>query len=387
MRVVLSTNGKFHSFDLARQLHTRDRLKCIFTPYPKFKLKKEGIPFSLIRSFPWLHYAYIGNKRFGVNRARIDQEIAHWMHLGFGGYIAANLPECDLYMALSGTGLKAGRKVQRKGGVYVCDRGSSHIRYQANILKEEYARHNVTFQDFDPRGLRVEEEEYATADAITVPSSFARRSFIEMGVPEHKIHRVPYGVDLSRFYPTGTPDEHEFQVLFVGGACLRKGIPYLLESFARLRHPRKQLTFVGTILSDVEPVIRRYAQHQPITCTGPLPQSDVKDVLSRSHLLVLPSVEEGLALVQAQAMACGCPVIGTTNSGAEDLFDDGIEGFVIPIRDTEALTSRMQLLADDPDLRARMSAAALERVKGFGGWDSYGTSMDDLFCRLLEKKT
>ena len=68
--------------------------------------------------------------------------------------------------------------------------------------------------------------------------------------------------------------------------------------------------------------------------------------MSSSHVLVLPSVEEGLALVQAQAMACGCPLISSTNTGGEDLFSDGVEGFLVPIRSPEAIAERLQQLAD-----------------------------------------
>jgi glycosyltransferase involved in cell wall biosynthesis len=104
--------------------------------------------------------------------------------------------------------------------------------------------------------------------------------------------------------------------------------------------------------------------------------------MSRSHVLVLPSVEEGLALVQGEAMACGCPVIATTATGCEDLFSDGVEGFIVPDRDTAALADRMQQLADDPALRESMSAAALERVKSLGGWDTFGARWDALLHNL-----
>jgi len=104
--------------------------------------------------------------------------------------------------------------------------------------------------------------------------------------------------------------------------------------------------------------------------------------MSRSHVLALPSVEEGLALVQGQAMACGCPVVATADTGAEDLFTDGVEGFILPARDTDALADRLQLIADDPALRAQMSAAALARVKILGGWDNYGDQWDTLLHSL-----
>ena len=55
-------------------------------------------------------------------------------------------------------------------------------------------------------------------------------------------------------------------------------------------------------------------------------------------------MEEGLALVQAQALACGCPVIGTWNTGAADLFSDGVEGFIVPPRDPKAIAERLRQL-------------------------------------------
>jgi glycosyltransferase involved in cell wall biosynthesis len=119
-----------------------------------------------------------------------------------------------------------------------------------------------------------------------------------------------------------------------------------------------------------------------VTIAGDIPQTELARLMARSHVLVLPSVEEGLALVQGQAMACGCPVIATTATGAEDLFSDGVEGFIVADRDTAALADRMQQLADDPALRQRMSAAAIERVNTLGGWDRFGELWDALLHLL-----
>jgi glycosyltransferase involved in cell wall biosynthesis len=103
--------------------------------------------------------------------------------------------------------------------------------------------------------------------------------------------------------------------------------------------------------------------------------------MSSSHVLVLPSIDEGLALLQGELMACGCPVLATANTGAEDLFTEGVEGFIVPIRDPDALLERLQQLADDPALQQRMSQAALLRVQNLGGWRQYG----DLWVSLLEQ--
>jgi glycosyltransferase involved in cell wall biosynthesis len=173
-------------------------------------------------------------------------------------------------------------------------------------------------------------------------------------------------------------------VLFAGQVSLRKGIPYLLQAFSKLNHPGKQLTVVGAVQDDVRELLGRLPTEH-VVFTGALPQAELAGRMSRSHVLVLPSIEEGLALVQGQAMACGCPVIGTTATGAEDLFTDGREGFIIPERDAQALAERLQQLADDPDLRARMSEAALRRVASLGGWDSYGDRWEALLHELTGK--
>jgi glycosyltransferase involved in cell wall biosynthesis len=108
--------------------------------------------------------------------------------------------------------------------------------------------------------------------------------------------------------------------------------------------------------------------------------------MSASDVLVLPSIEEGMALVQAEAMACGCPVIASTNTGADDLFTDGVEGFIVPIRDSEAILERMQQLADDPLLAGEMRAKSLLRVQSMGGWKEYGDRWEHLLSTLIFSK-
>ena len=85
------------------------------------------------------------------------------------------------------------------------------------------------------------------------------------------------------------------------------------------------------------------------------------------------SVEEGLSMVQLQAMACGLPLICTENTGGEDLItENGKEGFVIPIRDVEALKEKLLFLYKNPEITKKMGEAAKNRVaKGFS-WDDYG---------------
>lgn len=383
MKVALSTIGKFHTFDLARELHARGHALTIFTGYPRFKLRHEGLPQELIRTFPWLHVpCVLLGSRWGYEPAFM-RELSYWNVETFTRHVARNIPECDVYVGMSATAARAGRTVQARGARFVCDRGSSHIRIQDEILAEEYAIWGIPRRGIDPRTIAREEDEYALADAITVPSSFSYRSFIDAGVPAQKLRLVPYGVNLTRFQKVADPDPDTFDVLFVGGVNIRKGVPYLLKAFARVVHRAKRLKIVGSCDPQMMTWLRGSGLPlDGVVFTGSLPQEQLKHVMSRSHVMVLPSVEEGLALVQAQALACGCPVIGTHNSGGEDLFTDGEEGFIAPIRDVDALVERMQALADNPARQQMMSAAALLRVRSIGGWSTYGSRVAALIEEL-----
>jgi len=386
MKVVQATWGSFHQFELAKELHKRGMLECIFSTFPYVRLKREGLPKEKIRTYPWFHGPLMLKWKLGLQNPRLDR---HWAWLTaktFCQYVARNLPDCDVFVALSGAGLEAGAVAQQRGSLYICDRGSSHIRYAERLLREEFQRWGQEFHGIDPRAVAKEEEEYLQANAITVPSEFARRSFIEMGVDAEKLHKIPYGVSLERFHKVGDPPSDRFNVLFVGQVSFRKGIPYLLEAFSRLRHPKKTLKLVGAVQPEMKLFLdgRRY---QNVEFFGPVAQLQLKTIMSTSQVMVLPSIEEGLALAQAEAMACGCPVIGTQNTGAEDLFEDGKEGFIVPARDSRAIAECLEKLATDPGLRQQMSEAALARVKNMRGWEAYGEGYSTLCTTLGIKQS
>jgi glycosyltransferase involved in cell wall biosynthesis len=385
MQIVQTVFGIFHHFELARELQHRGHLSRVYSTWPWARLRREGLPHPKVETFPWLHVPEYLASRAPVDLTWLRDPLGYAVATSFDRWTERRVHKLlhttpiDALIGISGTSLRTGALVQRSGGVFICDRGSTHQRYQEQLLAEEYRRWGVNLASSDPRDTRREEAIYVQADAITVPSSVAARSFVEMGVPAAKVHVLPYGVRLESFQPTDEPPGDEFVVLFAGAVGLRKGVPYLLEAFASLRHPHKRLRIVGAVQPDLRPVLGRFPQ-EAVEFLGPLPQAELARLMSRSHVLALPSIEEGLALVQAQAMACGCPVVCSTNTGGEDLFSDGVEGFIVPIRDPQALAERLQRLADNPDLQRSMRAAALERVQTIGGWKDYG----DRWERLLK---
>ena len=366
MKIALSTIGRFHSFDLARQLEKRGALSCIFTGYPRFKLKSESLPPDKIQCFPWLQAPYM---KLGSLNSHLKLYWERYSAITFDHYVAHNLPDCDLFCGLSGSATKSGRVAKTRGIRYVCDRGSSHISFQNQILKEEFDRNGIRFHGIDPTVMEREEAEYENADAITVPSTFALNTFVERGIKRTKLRLVPYGVDLARFKPVWRPPKASFQILFVGAITVRKGIRYLIQAFDRLETASKHLTLAGCPDASSRHILRQIEGRSDVSILGHVPHAQLAALMSKSHVMVLPSVEEGLSLVQAQAMACRCPVIASTNTGAADLFTNGKEGFITPIRDACAIAERLQWLADDPDLQdrhGRSRSSAHKKDRGVG---------------------
>ncbi len=385
MRIVQTVFGVFHHFELARQLERRGHLRKVYSTWPWLRLKREGLPHELIETFPWIHTPEMLMQRFGIQNAWALDQMSYANALAFDEWTLRRLRPAevpDAIVAISGSSLKTGRESQTRGGRLICDRGSSHQRYQERIVSEEYKRWGVDRPVTDIRDIAREEQIYEIADAITVPSSFAARSFVESGVSPSKVHVIPYGVRLEKFKSYTKAPADGFNVLFAGSVTLRKGFPYLLDAFAQLRHSRKHLRVAGTVHPDMKKVLDRLPQ-DGVEYLGSVSQERLAELMATSHVMVLPSIEEGLALVQGQALACGCPVICSTNTGGEDLFDDKREGFIVPIRDAPALTARMQQLADDPLLQATMSEAARQRVTSLGGWNDYGDRWETLLQDLV----
>lgn len=375
MKVTQISIGRFHHFHLARQLEKHKLLSSIWTGYPSFKLKDEqGIDRNKIKTFPWLQAPYMMKGKIGLGNIKwLNRFWEYQACQTLDKFVAKSITERTILIALSSVGLYSGARAQEMGGFFICDRGSSHIRFQNTALTEEYSRWGFNFPGVNPKIIEKEESEYEISDLITVPSEYVRQSFIKMGVPEAKISKVTYGARLDRFSKVGEPILNQFQILWVGAVSLRKGFMYLLKAFQEFKHPNKNLVVVGQISEEIAQLLSKQDLTR-IKFLGQIANSELPSLYSTSTVFVLPSIEEGLAMVQGEALACGCPVISTPNAGADDLYTDGIEGFIVSPRSSDSIREKFEQLADDHILRNNMSDNALKKVRSLGGWDAYGNA-------------
>ena len=372
--VILACSGRFHHFHLARQLEKQGRLKYIISGYPRFELKDEGgIPNSKIKTSPFWKLLPIALSKMGIRSEQLSRYCSFRLHYSVALLAAKQVSKGDVVIGLSSSGLEAGVKAKDMGGRYICDRASSHIVFQDRILREEYARWGLKWKGVDPKIIAREEAEYAAADFITIPSDFTKQSFLKEGVPEHKIKQVPYGARLDRFQIVSEPDPNHFTVLWVGAVSVRKAFLDALHAFQKLNHPSKRMRVIGHVEDAIADILKE-EDLKDLELIGAVPNTELSRYYSESDVFILSSVEEGLAMVQGEAMACGCPVIASVNTGGRDLFENGVSGFEVPIRDPSGLCVALQNLSDmSIEERKAIRSAARERVEILGGWDTYGS--------------
>ncbi len=275
-------------------------------------------------------------------------------------YVAYRLKAgVDFVIAESNMALHTIRKSKKIGAISVVDRTNSHIEFQVKLLREEYKKFGQKFA-IDKRVIEKNVQEYKETDYIFVLSSFVKESFLKKGIPEHKLVLVPSGIDIKRFKPLKKRDKI-FRIIFCGGLNLKKGVQYLLQAYSELQLKNSELVLIGPVSTSIESILAEYRGYY--THIGWVPRNLLYRYFSQGSVFVLPSIEEGLAKVIMEAMACGLPVIATTNTGAADIIRNGKEGFVIPIRNIRALKEKIIYFYENPQMGKKMGENARKRIE------------------------
>jgi glycosyltransferase involved in cell wall biosynthesis len=308
MRIGIASLGRFHVLDLARELDALGEDVSFYSYVPRKRAERFGLPARCHRGFfpavapllAWQHKA----PRFWP--AGQERAMAHALDAA----VIARMAPCDVFICMSGMYLGAARYAKRKYGARIyLERGSQHVVAQRRILESLGAASRPT--EFI---VAREQAGYDLADRIAVPSLPVMHSFMAVAPQlQSKLFVNPYGVDLEMFpQRSGARPDGPHRVLFVGGWSRRKGVDVLMQAIQAL--PEVQLTHVGGLVD--LPFPQGDAQ---FTHVGPVPQWQLKDHYARADVMVLASREEGLALVQPQALASGLPLVCTNRTGGADL--------------------------------------------------------------------
>lgn len=313
---------------------------------------------------------FFGKNYFTSNR------LLEWQNRAFDASVAARLKKqrFDVLIALSGSSLKTMEMAKRRGRVVVLDQHDIHFATAERLLHEEMERSpefadTITYWPPVQSYLRTLEREIDIADYICVPSTFALRSHLEHGVPKEKLLLMPHATEptYESLARQRRPDGI-FRILFVGTITQRKGIKYLLDAVLQLGRTDVELVLVGDKVGSQVPM-QEYSKY--VRWVPYVEHVHLRDYFDEADVFVLPTLYDAFGLSALEAMAAGLPVIVSENCVAgSDVVRDGIDGFVVPIRDPEAIAVRLAVLIDDAEKRERMGVRARERVAEFN-WLSY----------------
>jgi glycosyltransferase involved in cell wall biosynthesis len=255
------------------------------------------------------------------------------------------------------------RTAKRLGIPTVLERPNAHTGFAMEVVEKECARLGITLPPnhehaYNVEKLRKEEEEYRLATRLLCPSDFVVKTYLDKGYSSDQVVRHIYGYDENVYYPPSEPQEpgRGLTMLFVGVCAVRKGVHYALEAW--LRSPAsKDGTFLiaGEFLPAYQEKLAPLLAHPSVKVLGH--RNDVPELMRKSDILVLPSIEEGFGLVIAEAMGSGC--VPLASDACTEICSHMKTGLMHSVGDVEALTQHITMLYKDRGSLERLRAACL----------------------------
>jgi alpha-maltose-1-phosphate synthase len=348
-----------------------------------------------VRCYPWIEVGRLASNALGLSGMmspetgkfsidavyrRLDSRVSRRLY---------ETPNIRGLYAYEDGALASFRAARQVGVKTIYELPIGYWKYYQELTKEE-ARLQPEFAaalhgmaDSEEK-LRRKDEEIALASEIVVPSEFVRETLRKAGPLKARVTVLPYGAPSC--HPPGraqkTTGNEKLKVLFVGGLSQRKGVSYLFQAVARLGS-QVELTLIGRRVADcpaIDAALRRYSWIPSLSHAAVLRE------MSRHDVMVFPSLFEGCALVVMEAMSQGVPVITTPNSGALHSIRDGINGFIVPIRDADAIVERLEMLILDRKRLIAMSQAAMATADQHS-WEQYRHRFAGIVRRVLTNDT
>jgi glycosyltransferase involved in cell wall biosynthesis len=241
------------------------------------------------------------------------------------------------------------------------------------LLRDEAQR----YPEWEPTlgGTRDSEEKLARktreldlAEIVICPSAFVLDSLPEQARLAKRCVVAPFGSPSYVAYESHGTYGRPLRILFAGALSQRKGLADLFAAMKLVKSSNVELVVMGSLILPMQFYRNQFAHfiYEP-----PRPHAAVLRLMASCDVLVLPSIVEGRALVQQEAMACGLPLIVTRNAGGEDLIIEGETGFLVPAGSPAALAEKIEWFLENRDKLHGMSAAVRAKAAELS-WAVYG---------------
>jgi glycosyltransferase involved in cell wall biosynthesis len=275
---------------------------------------------------------------------------------------------------------------KRLGIPTVLERCNAHTGFAMEVVQKECDRLGITLPPdhehaYNAEKLHKEEEEYRLATRLLCPSEFVVKTFVDKGYPREQLARHIYGYDEKVYFPNEEPRDPKrgLTMISVGVCAVRKGLHYALEAW--LRSPAsKDGTFLiaGEFLPAYQEKLAPMLAHPSVKVLGH--RNDVPELVRKSDILVLPSIEEGFGLVITEAMGSGC--VPLASEACTEICDHMKTGLMHRVGDVDALTQHITMLHEDRALLEKLRTAGLAAAPGVT-WTAAGRILLDVYRETI----
>lgn len=301
MRINVISKNRQHLLDLAQGLNANGCDVMFYTLVSHSRCIRFGLSKKICKSYFFKFFPYI---LYGKLRRR--SPFTTHLQKKFGEYVIKNMRNCDVII-INGYGLcfTADDYVtmrEKFGAIIILEWGSKHIIEQRKAIN--------ALESYPKELYDLAKAQYDIADIISIPSLHVKESFLKHGIPEKKIFVNPYGANLNIFQPTML-DSKNFDLIMVGNWSFLKGCDYIEELCKRYNYTFLHVGCIGDL-----PFPCDVASMHHVDAVN---EYELPKYYAKGKVFILLSRTEGLALVQAQAMACGLPIVCSKNTGGIDL--------------------------------------------------------------------
>jgi glycosyltransferase involved in cell wall biosynthesis len=282
--------------------------------------------------------------------------------------------------------LRTLRTAARLGIPTVLERPNAHTRFAYEVVRRECERLGVVLppsheHSYKEEVLIKEELEYDLATRLLCPSDFVAETFVRYGFAKERLARHQYGFDERTYYadPSDVRDRNGFTMLFVGGCAPRKGLHYALEAWlASSACHAGNFLIAGAFVPGYAERLTSMLSHPSVQTLGH--RADIPQLMRKSDVLVLPSIEEGRALVTSEARGSGCVLLVSEAAGA--ICRHMENALVHRVGDVSTLTQHVNLLHSDPATLRKLRMESLRGVRELT-WTAAGVKLLDVYRETI----
>lgn len=372
MKISIIVNGRFHFYDLARELSSLGHDVLLISTLPVYYIKRRTkLDSSKIRSFIALEVLKRIIERLKLYNVKFDI----LQKKLFGIYSFSKLDKSSRALIFfAGNGWFSKYLLSIKNDLHlIADEGSAHPCTVNKLLNDEYCRIGLKRNTASRTILDKETNiQYKVADYVVVPSTFVKNSLILNGINQEKIFVNPYGVDIEAFCPSNVRVlDSKFRIMFCGLLSIQKGSHIFLELASYFKgYENIEFIHVGGIDKEMSKILNSYSLSN-FKHYAPVQQEELSSFYNSSDLFILPSIQDGFAMVVLQAMACGVPVICSKNSCGPDIIEHGIDGFVVDPVDLQSYISYIKILYKDRVLLSKFKSIVRKKMVNNFTWQMY----------------